>query len=235
MRLRGPVHIDIRGRSCVRRVLVAALVGTASPWSTACGPPAVDGPHTRTTETDPTGVAGTSVSTTGQDETTDSTASGVSTGAFETAGHGSTGDAGTSGGAVQFECDLWDQDCPEGLKCMPVSLSSGGKTAAFDATRCVDVSPDAMPAGSLCQVEGPPFGGQDNCSAGARCIWVQESGVGLCVDLCSGSADAPTCPGGTICSIDDDVLSMFCPWGCERPADCPGPFVCNSGAICAPA
>ena len=95
---------------------------------------------------DGTGVGhSTAAATTAADETT-------TTGADETTTGGATDDGTTldttdagagfiygapDGGGISFECDLFEQDCPPGEKCMPWANDGGG---AWNATRCSPVA-----------------------------------------------------------------------------------------------
>lgn len=166
-----------------------------------------------------TGDAGTEVGTDGSGEATgdgsDEGQEGQDEGMFDP-----TADAG----AGDRPCDPWAQDCPDGEKC----------THWFDgyqaSTRCVPVAPDPRQPGEPCHVEDGALSGLDNCALGSICHYVNEQGVGSCVELCGGSPEEPTCS-------DPQAMCELCGEGC--PAMCliacdPLAPECDDGQVCAP-
>ena len=132
----------------------------------------------------------------------------------------------TGGGAI--ECSVWDQDCPDGEKCAAWANDGG---TAWNATRCVPVDPTPAAPGEACTVEGSGVSGVDNCDETSMCWDVDgETNVGVCVALCEGSEDAPTCaPAGTSCSISNEGVLILCLPICNPLAD-----ECGAGAGCYP-
>lgn len=117
------------------------------------------------------------------------------------------------GGGVSFECDLFAQDCPTGEKCMPWANDGG---ASWNATRCSPVDPNPAQAGDECTVEGSGVSGIDNCDVGLMCWNVDENGVGVCEDMCTGSADNPICENpDDVCSIANDGAIVLCLAACD--------------------
>jgi hypothetical protein len=149
---------------------------------------------------------------------------------------GSTGDDDTTTGC-QFigcpsdlppiECDVFVQDCPIGQKCSAWANDGG---SAWNATKCVPVSRDPHAPGEPCTVEGSAVSGIDDCDVGVMCFFVDvDTNTGLCVELCAGSLDAPSCSPGKACQIsNDDVLNL-----CLETCD-PEMPTCPEGQTCVP-
>ena len=131
------------------------------------------------------------------------------------------------GGGVSFECDLFAQDCMAGEKCMPWANDGG---PAWNATRCSPLDPNPAQVGDECMVEGSGVSGIDNCDIGLMCWNVDETGVGICEDMCTGSAEAPICenPDDT-CSQANDGAIVLCLPECD-------PLIqeCEDGQACYP-
>ncbi len=100
-------------------------------------------------------------------------------------------------------CDPWTQDCPDGEKCV---LDFGG--GSWDEYACVPVLGD-QPPGEPCMYDGHenPF---DDCDATGFCWHVNEQGVGVCLEFCTGTPDAPECPEGSHCQFYPVVCSTLC-------------------------
>ncbi|WAS99034.1 hypothetical protein [Nannocystis punicea] len=187
--------------------------------------PAADAPGTSATDT----IITTSIATTGTTATTSA--------APTTTTATSTSEALTSGGVTFIqppdgggskECDLFEQDCPEGMKCSPHSADGDN---AWETLKCVDVVP--APAGfhEPCQLLGVPASGEDTCDEGLMCWFTQsDTGVGICLPHCTGSPDAPVCAPGSRCSSTfpgEDILSLCLP-SCDPLAqDCPNGGPCT--------
>ncbi len=152
------------------------------------------------TEVDPTGAAGTS---TGGDCVT---------------GFICTPDVG---GEVA-QCDVFKQDCGEGEKC--VAWGSGG-SSSWNATKCVMVTGDGLP-GDVCTAPEGGLAGVDDCGAGSFC-WDVLNNQGVCVALCEGSEDAPSCDPETVCLISNDGVLNLCLPSCDPLIqDCAGDDLC---------
>lgn len=132
---------------------------------------------------------------------------------------------GTTDAPPDEECDLWTQDCPEGQKCMPVSLDG---VDGNEAARCRPVvdEPDAL--GERCTVLGASFEGLDTCPEGQLC-WRNNLGkpFGTCLALCTGSPEEPTCAQpGHVCEHNHAITNL-CVRHCDPLAqDCPGDDLC---------
>jgi len=96
----------------------------------------------------------------------------------------------------QLKCDLWDQTCPEGQKCIPVTQADA--EPPWDGTTCVLLSKAPVAAGATCVYNGLA----DSCAEG---WWCQPDAMGAemgtCVQLCQaddGCAVGPceSCNGG---------------------------------------
>ncbi|WP_434425069.1 hypothetical protein [Nannocystis pusilla] len=121
-------------------------------------------------------------------------------------------------------CDQWQQDCPEGQKCMPWSADGDNW---WESLKCVDVVPDPDDVGEPCMVFGAPASGEDTCDLGQMC-WNVVDGVGTCVALCVGSPDVPTCadPQST-CTLGGESVLALCLPNCDPlKQDCPGNDLC---------
>jgi hypothetical protein len=112
-------------------------------------------------------------------------------------------DAGTTG-----ECDVFAQNCPPGEKCMPWSNDGG---VPWNATRCSPVADDPAQVGEPCMVEGSAVSSIDDCDVGLMCWNVDESGNGVCEDMCTGSPENP------ICEKPEDLCMV---WGAGTLALC---------------
>ena len=139
-------------------------------------------------------------------------------------------------GPISEECNVWDQDCPLGMKCSPWANS-----IAWDALRCVPVDSDPHVAGEACVVEGSPVSGIDSCSVGVMCWDVDpETNIGTCVPHCIGSPSAPTCADpARSCLIAHDGVLTLCVQRCDPLAQAPCPegegcYPVDEAFICAP-
>lgn len=133
-----------------------------------------------------------------------------------------------STGGSPFDCDIWEQDCPDGEKCNPWANDGGG---AWNATRCVPVDDDPDQVGEACEVEGSGVSGLDSCDFGSMCWEVDpRTNVGECVALCQGSEDAPVCePEGTVCAQANGGVIILCLDACN-----PALMDCEEGEACYP-
>lgn len=226
---------------------------TSTPWFALLSLASVlggctDGPSTMTDGGDAaddaadssTSLSGTSLSGTGQAP--------MPTGAFETTSvddDATTADDTAGGGFIYgspdggpspFECDIFDQDCPEGEKCTAWG-SSGG---AWNATRCVPVVDNPGQPGDDCTVEGSAVSGVDDCDIGSMCWNVDsETNMGRCIALCIGDAANPMCadPDAT-CSITNDGSLVLCLLSCDPVLqDCSegeGCYPVDDAFVCSP-
>jgi len=123
------------------------------------------------------------------------------------------------------DCDPWLQDCPDGEKCSAYADSGGG---AWNALSCAPVNGDAKP-GEACLVYDSPLSGLDTCELGAMCWSVDEETLeGVCVGLCDGSPDEPTCAEpGTSCKVSNDGVLNLCLDDCHPLAK-----ECDEGDAC---
>lgn len=98
----------------------------------------------------------------------------------------SAGVDGASTGAVAciptvgyHNCDLIEQNCPTGEKCVPDRIV---EAAAWDGTNCVPLADDPLPDGSACmeyQEGGDPCGFGSTCYPGGGTVF-----TGICKRLC---------------------------------------------------
>ncbi len=137
----------------------------------------------------------------------------------------------------QLECDLWAQDCPAGEKCMPWANDGG---PSWNATRCSPLDPNPGAPGDACTVEGSGVSGIDDCETSAMCFGVDtETGMGTCVEMCTGSPQAPVCDTpNTTCTISNMGVLILCRPVCNPLADeCPdgqGCYPVGDAMVCSP-
>lgn len=133
------------------------------------------------------------------------------------------GDMGSNGG----QCSLFMQDCPNGEKC---SAWSDGSIFP-NGTRCVPESPDSLPPGSECIVDGDFGDGTDNCQKGSLCLDIENDGMATCIAYCTGSMEDPKCPDQAEqrCSFLFDPVVPLCFTRCD-------PLIqnCGNGEACVP-
>lgn len=180
-----------------------------------------------TTTTSTTATPTTATSTTTTAASTDSSGSTTGTGSDET--------ADTEPPNLD-ECDVWEQDCPAGYKCMPWANDGGG---AWNASKCtpIDRDPDAL--GEPCTVTDSPLSGIDSCVLGTLCWDVGEDGFGTCRAQCLGDVNDPQCPSGTTCTGSGDGFLNLCVPLCNPldPDSCSlqqGCYPIEAGFVCAP-
>jgi len=119
------------------------------------------------------------------------------------------------------ECDPFQQDCPEGEKC--VAYASEGGT--WDANKCVPISGNAS-TGEACTYGGR-VEASDDCDGDNYCFNVVD-GVGVCTAFCEGNADVPVCDPGFECLTNNDGSINLCMQTCDPLAqDCPDPLTCT--------
>ena len=134
-------------------------------------------------------------------------------------------------------CSVWDQDCPDGDKCMPWANDGGGN---WNATRCSPIDPNPVGEDAECMVEVGPTSGFDNCDAGLMCFYVDSlTNIGTCVPFCTGDESNPMCEDpDDVCPIGGDSVLAVCLPTCHplTPA-CPLDQVCvpySDRFLCAP-
>jgi hypothetical protein len=132
-------------------------------------------------------------------------------------------------------CDQFEQDCPEGEKCVPYSTHGG----VWDSTKCVPILGDQGP-GEPCEYGGI-VDATDDCGAGSICWDVMEVDgelLGQCALQCTGSPDLPTCPEGSSCLLSGSGVISICLLGCDPLLqDCDEGLACywaNSNFSCFP-
>lgn len=141
------------------------------------------------------------------------------------------------GGGVSVECSVFEQDCPEGEKCMPWANDGGN---SWNATKCSPVDPNPAQPGDACTVEGSGVSGVDNCDVAAMCWDVDpETNEGTCVAFCSGTESDPSCDDpATQCSIANEGVLILCLPTCDPlTQDCAEGQACypfQDGFVCAP-
>lgn len=189
---------------------------------------------TSTTDTPGTSTPSTSSSTT-PGTTIDPTTEVTSTSDPTT---GSTSETQTTGPIE--DCSLFEQNCPDGQKCMPYANDGSN---SWNATRCVPIDPDPDALGEPCTVEDNGVSGIDSCDGTSFCFGVDPDTLqGTCYAFCGGDAQDPTCPNACDhCSITGDGVLTICLPTCDPLApDCQAGEGCvsvssgESGFVCVP-
>ncbi len=200
--------------------LLLLLACNLPEYTTTAGPDS-------TTTTATTGTSGVSMSATSHAPTTTTTTS-ISTSPWDSVTlTSSISDTDCEFGCTDLMCNLWEQDCPEGQKCMPWA-NDGGNT--WNASKCVDVMPNAGKPGDPCSVQGNGLNGIDSCDKASACWNIDpDTGKGTCVGFCKGSPDVPNCPLGTSCFVGHNGLLPICVPFCD-------PLLqnCMNGDLCIP-
>ena len=221
-----------------RTRFVQVVVSLLSALALSCG-----GEGKQTSATGSTSGAGTGSST-------GSTTGGASTGSGGGASGGaSTGTSGgsssgsasgttcsfaecsTSGMGSTVECDVWNDDCPEGQKCMP--WANDGSTS-WNATKCTPIDPSPRKPGEACTVVGSATSGVDDCEEGSMCWYVDgETLEGICVGFCDGSFESSTCAEpNTQCVISQSGVVNLCLPSCNPLVqDCPKETECQPHSL----
>ncbi|MCA9689538.1 MAG: hypothetical protein R3A51_19230 [Nannocystaceae bacterium] len=177
-----------------------------------------------------TGGPTTADDSTGTEEPTTGAASETSSGSTETASTSGETDetetddtctfvCTTSGETGDIECDVFAQDCGPEQKC--AAWDADGDFA-WDSTTCVAVTGDGQ-HGDPCTIQGN-LTGEDDCAEGVMC-WNTDpdTGFGTCVELCTGSLEAPQCgPPNSFCVVANMVLNLCLPFCDPLVQDCQG-------------
>jgi hypothetical protein len=142
----------------------------------------------------------------------------------------------TTTDGLPLECDIWENNCPDGYKCMPWANDGG---SSWNAHKCSPIDPNPAKPGEPCTVEGNGVSGVDNCEAGAMCWNVEhETLMGTCIGFCEGSSESFSCPEPyTFCTISGNGVLILCLPGCDPlKQDCDDGDTCLWGGwsfICA--
>lgn len=125
------------------------------------------------------------------------------------------------------DCNPWQEDCPEGEKCVPFA-TPGSPT--WDAVKCVPIADDPQPPGAACHVTGSPTSGLDNCQKHSLCWDADPDLAGTCVAMCVGDALDHFClDKANLCMIaNGGALSVCVPRCNPLLADC------LEGQVCVP-
>lgn len=123
------------------------------------------------------------------------------------------------------DCDPWQEDCPEGEKCMPFA-TPGSPT--WDALKCTPIADDPKPAGAACTVSGSPTSGLDDCQKHSLCWDADPELAGTCAAMCVGDGLDHFClDKANVCMIANGGVLLVCVPRCDPLlADCPEGQVC---------
>ncbi len=217
--------------------VVAGLAATLA----GCGPQVVgeDADGTSTNGSSGSPATSTSTATTAVESTTavsTVTSATASTTTFEDSTDETTWstpfvDNPDGGGLYGLGCDLWNNDCPRGEKCMPWANDGG---MYWNAVRCSPIARKPGQPGEPCTVEGSGYSGIDDCDVGAMCFDVDpDTLTGTCVAMCEGSPEVPSCADPTrVCSQTHESAINLCLWPCDPVAqDCPDGLSCTSDGV----
>ncbi|MCH9684630.1 MAG: ribulose phosphate epimerase [Deltaproteobacteria bacterium] len=222
-------------RSAMAWVVSLACSTACSPTPTPESDPGPIDMTTGTTTDSPPPVPGSSSGSLPPPTPDPSTSEGT---ADTTAGIETTFLSDPDGGRRSFECDLFEQDCPRGEKCMPWANDGGN---AWNATHCTPIAVDPGAPGDACTVEGNRVSGIDTCQLGSMCWNVDPATLeGTCVAFCVGPPESPTCDDpDTFCNITANALPLLCLPSCNPlNVDCPAGQSCvphpTTNFTCAP-
>jgi hypothetical protein len=117
------------------------------------------------------------------------------------------------GGPGGYDCDIIQQDCPEGQKCMPYS---GDGDNSWESLACFPIVPDPDGLYEPCQVFESGVSGKDTCDKWLMCWNVDpDTGTGVCFGQCMGTWDNPSCADPqAVCNGGRSALSICLP-GCD--------------------
>lgn len=155
-----------------------------------------------------------------------------------------------------IECDLAEQNCDAGNKCVPYATE---EAPLWNATMCVAEAEDPVRIGRACHAEGL-MSGHDDCEAGLVCVNIHARGLqGECMplphdDVCeAGVQMGPVNEGAiSLCVPGCNPLEQDCAqgngcypiaesWGCvpdasgaqgEYADECLFVNVCDPGLVC---
>lgn len=132
---------------------------------------------------------------------------------------------GSVAGASRLCCDVAAQDCGAGRRCTLVASPTADSP---DVAACLPTTGTAA-EGDACVYNGSARG-RDTCGAGLYCghTGARNSGTGLCRRMCS--LTNPTCPDGTVCSVQ----SLLTDQGVCLPPCTPFGGGCSAETRCAP-
>jgi hypothetical protein len=173
-------------------------------------------------------------STQAPDSTTSSTPSTSRSGTESSDGTGSTTRTDSTGviflnnepdTSFHFKCDMFEQDCPAGEKCMPYAYDGG---SAWNGTKCSPVVDDPAGTDEPCHVESSPYSGSDDCDFGAMCWDVDpETLEGTCLPLCVDESNPHCEDPNRVCPITADGAILLCFSVCSPlQQDCPEGQAC---------
>lgn len=134
-------------------------------------------------------------------------------------------------------CSLFEQDCPEGEKCVPYSLDG---FPGWNAHKCVPILGD-QPPGEPC-TWGGYTDATDDCDATSMCWFTEDiegALIGECVAFCVGTLDVPLCSDpGQVCTLDAEGDLALCLPNCDPVIqDCDqgeGCYFSGAAFICVP-
>jgi hypothetical protein len=191
------------------------------------GPAATTLPPTSTTAPpNPTTATSEPPSTTTEDVTTSTGGPGGATVPFDP--EETDGSFIVHGDVPPGECNFWNEDCPEGQKCVPFAAEGA---PSWNSLGCVPIVVDPAPVGAPCVAIGHAASGLDSCEKHAICWGVDETLQGECVSLCFGNELDHLCklPTETCVLANDRILAVCLPTCDPLLVDCP------QGQVCIPA
>lgn len=106
-------------------------------------------------------------------------------------------------------CDPFQQDCPEGEKCVPYGWNPG----SWDDNKCVPIQGE-QGVGDPCVYTGVEQS-TDDCDGTSWCWDVDLDGNGICHAFCTGTPDMPECPPMSTCTISGSGVINICLSTCD--------------------
>lgn len=151
----------------------------------------------------------------------------------------STGEPTTGDGGGGM-CNIWNQDCADGLKCTAFAPPN---TFIPQGIKCVPVPDNPKAHNEPCGV-GPEGLGDDDCDVGSVCLDLDYDGAGFCLPYCTGDSQNPMCAEDRTCvklffSYDFGNCFRKCDpllQDCETGEGCymDATTVGNTGFVCLP-
>jgi hypothetical protein len=132
----------------------------------------------------------------------------------------------TTTGLPPVECNLFDQDCPDGEKCMPWANDGGNN---WTAAKCTPIADNPAGPGEVCQAVGSGVSGIDNCDGTSMCFNVDPVTLeGTCYAFCVGDESNAVCPDACdLCTLSGNSVLTICLPTCDPLAQ-----DCDEGSAC---
>jgi hypothetical protein len=143
--------------------------------------------------------------------TTDGTSPATSGASSGISGTGTSG-SHTTGGNEILPCESWNDECPDGMKCIP--YLDGPGMSAWTAQGCFPIVKDPGALGEACVYPAPFEGVLDTCDKGLVCF------SNICMPLCGGEPTKFICPDTFACATVNNPNLVVCLPTCDPRKPC---------------